>query len=598
MGKKTVSLKVSSLDEMANNDHEVIMLVWDVDWTLNQVSSWFKTRPQIRKVIHVLNGSASVVLPHLEKIVSGSIEHLYFYKENQGLSRNERFEIATFLGEKALARNNPNQDLRHLYGLWSYEVMMALNDLSPEQSKMLEAEYKHAETYTFPVALTSWVKNLKSALEKSEIESDLSNFPRSAQSLKAILKKGVKKVLPSRSINPAPADNNIDLINLPPVNEKNPRHWKSILITGWYGTETAGDKAILGEIIHQMRVYQPDIKIYISSIDLRVSWQTRIEMDLNVEHIPIQKMVPLIKSNKLDAVIMGGGPLMESSQIIPIMQLFQEAAQQGINRVIFGCGVGPIHSQAMSSNIAQIIKLSNVAFYRDRESLDYALSLGGDAENSLLACDPATAFIRRWKETNPTEVKRYPISTMLREQTSEYEKDPKVLEKNRLFPEKVAKVLNNWLANNDSNGRPNLVAMHAYWRGNDDRALNVKIVDNLSIKILDSEFLRYRDIYQLIEELNASSYALAMRYHGHIFCLALNIPFLSLDYTGKKGKVSNLMSRMKLDEYSVKFKDFTSDLIQDKLNSMSENAAFAATLKNRSEELTKELENAYQHFWQ
>ena len=35
---------------------------------------------------------------------------------------------------------------------------------------------------------------------------------------------------------------------------------------------------------------------------------------------------------------------MESSQILPIAKLFHGAALKSINRVIFGCGVGPIHT--------------------------------------------------------------------------------------------------------------------------------------------------------------------------------------------------------------------------------------------------------------
>ena len=52
----------------------------------------------------------------------------------------------------------------------------------------------------------------------------------------------------------------------------------------------------------------------------------------------------------------------------------------------------------MSEQIAHIIKSSNKVLPRSRESLDYALRLGGDEVNSKLACDPAAAFINRWSE--------------------------------------------------------------------------------------------------------------------------------------------------------------------------------------------------------
>ena len=40
--------------------------------------------------------------------------------------------------------------------------------------------------------------------------------------------------------------------------------WRRVLITGWYGTETQGDKAILGEVLHFIKSASPDCKIVLT----------------------------------------------------------------------------------------------------------------------------------------------------------------------------------------------------------------------------------------------------------------------------------------------------------------------------------------------
>jgi polysaccharide pyruvyl transferase WcaK-like protein len=97
--------------------------------------------------------------------------------------------------------------------------------------------------------------------------------------------------------------------------------------------------------------------------------------------------------------------------------------------------------------------------------------------------------------------------------------------------------------------------------------------------------------------LSQSKLAVAMRYHGHIFSIALNIPFISLDYTGKMGKVSNLMQRMGLKDYSVKFEDFTPSVLKPKLKQIEENPELEAELKTKTHELIATLDKAYHFFW-
>lgn len=583
----------------AKNNSAKAIFNWSYNWTTSEVLECLNRNPQLELIIHEMNGMAAVSLPHILKDLKTKAEHIFYFQDKNYFTREERFEIATFLGEQSLRRINPNQKLRELYKYWSYAVMLSTEGLSVGQAQFIDKEKHLAPDSSVLSEHRVWIKALENLLAEGSAEA--AEIPRSAKSAKDA--KGLLKSLAKKVLKPKGAKNKgqdlsfTKVLGFPEIKKPDPRHWSKVLITGWYGTETAGDKAILGEIIHRLRSYNPQLEILISSIDLRVSWQTRIEMDLEVKHILIQEMHTALEDPKLDAVIMGGGPLMESSQILPIAKLFHGAALKGINRVIFGCGVGPIHTAPMSEQIAHIIKVSNVAFYRDQESLDYALRLGGDETNSKLACDPATAFINRWRTANPKRDDSKRISTMLREQTAEYDTKADIDSQNMVFPSRIAEVLVGLKKNSGTLEELNLIPMHVYWRGNDDRLLNLKIANQVAKNLSISSYLGYKGIYELVDSLSQSKLAIAMRYHGHIFSIALNIPFISLDYTGKKGKVSNLMQRLGLKDYSVKFEDFTPLVLKPKLEQIEANPEIESDLKSKTQELTAALEKAYQFFW-
>lgn len=577
---------------------DALILMWDNTWQVNSLEVAIAGLVNVKVIIHSLNGLASVWLPRILNNPNIKANHLFYLSNDTKFTREERFEISTFLGEQSLSKVNPNRHLRELYKFWSYQVILHENDLSDEQWSLLQAEKKLNPSPIFPESEKAWVLAIKDLLSNGEAkEVDLPPL-KSGESIPLILMKNlVKRFIKPGTKRGGKSTSMVYNSSFREVEKPDPRTWRKVFITGWYGTETAGDKAILGEIIHRLRFYNPNVEIYVSSIDLRVSWQTRIEMNLDVKHILIQEMQTALEDPELDAVLMGGGPLMESSQILPIAKFFHGAALKGINRVIFGCGVGPIHTDPMSEHIAHIIRVSNVAFYRDQESLDYALRLGADPKNSILACDPATAFINRWRQANPKKAISKKISTMLREQTAEYDTKADIDSQNLVFPSRIAEVLVDLKKNSSSLEELNLIPMHVYWRGNDDRLLNHKIASQVADHLSISPYLGYKGIYELIDSLNQSKLAIAMRYHGHIFSIALNIPFISLDYTGKKGKVSNLMQRLGLSDYSVKFEDFTPSVLKPKLDQIEANPGLEADLKTKTKELTATLEKAYQFFW-
>lgn len=327
------------------------------------------------------------------------------------------------------------------------------------------------------------------------------------------------------------------------------KQWNKVLITGWYGTETQGDKAILGEVLHFIKSAAPDCQIVLSTLHRGISEQTNKEL----KHLNGVQLVNLEDANspglirEMDAVVVGGGPLMESASMKYLGYIFAEAYKQGKDRVIFGCGVGPIHSKEVESVTRYMLSVCQAGFLRDKESYELAGRLF-PYHVLKFACDPAVGFVSRWRRNQGTQDhagRENLIATLLRANTNEFspESDPAKLQaQNEALAGKAAKTLDLIAAKSEAGFE--LLHMNAPWVGGDDRIYNRILAAQLNNKTAYHLVRDYLTLEEHMERLAACKAGFAMRYHGHIFCLAMGIPFVSLDYTGKTGKVSSLVNRI------------------------------------------------------
>jgi MoaA/NifB/PqqE/SkfB family radical SAM enzyme len=67
-----------------------------------------------------------------------------------------------------------------------------------------------------------------------------------------------------------PVDTFLSPKSILPADHNSPSEWQHVLITGWYGTETAGDKAILGELLHFLKTYAHDCRVTLTTLDHKV----------------------------------------------------------------------------------------------------------------------------------------------------------------------------------------------------------------------------------------------------------------------------------------------------------------------------------------
>ena len=97
-------------------------------------------------------------------------------------------------------------------------------------------------------------------------------------------------------------------------NHQEPKH---ILICGWYGTETLGDKAILGGIVNSLRDALGDFSLYVASLEPYVTRLTVRQMPELKGTIVYAVEEAIRRVKEMDLVLFGGGPLMAIDSIIP-----------------------------------------------------------------------------------------------------------------------------------------------------------------------------------------------------------------------------------------------------------------------------------------
>lgn len=339
------------------------------------------------------------------------------------------------------------------------------------------------------------------------------------------------------------------------VTAPEPWRWKHVIITGWYGTETHGDKAILGEVIHYIRSQSPACRITVSTISTKISSQSLVEMPelRGVDMVDIAQCADPALVETADAVIFGGGPIMESASMYDVWKIFAEANRQEKARVIFGSGVGPIHTDAVRDQVTSIIAMTTAGFTRDQESQAYATEL---CPGHVLryACDPAVGYVHRWRATYGTQSPddHSKIIALLRANTSEFKADADlgaINAANRVAAARIAALIEQACTSRKTT--TDLLHMNAHWVGGDDRLFNRDVASAFEDPSRARVVRRYLSLERHLQYHASGGVALAMRYHGHVFSMALGIPFVSIDYTGRRGKVSSLVERIGYGEWST-----------------------------------------------
>lgn len=327
---------------------------------------------------------------------------------------------------------------------------------------------------------------------------------------------------------------------------------RQILILGWYGTETAGDKAILGEILFNIRSKNSEAEVILASLfDTFISNWTVKELGYSstkVINVYSREFIDLTET--ADEVIMGGGPLMHLEELGVVLHAFMRAKANGHVTHIYGCGIGPLDRGIKYQNaVKQILLLADKIELRDTDSVIMANILSGRTDIANTG-DPAVYFVNRWLQQHQLEShKSEYLNLYLRDWPSQYQ--------GQLTNEQYSNIkstfehqLGKWIVVICSKLklRPRLLSMHHYCIGDDDREFNTRFAAEFLQDLNPIIEIKPFTVFQLLESMLQAHLMICMRYHSVLFANTLERHYVAIDYTNGGKICGYLKDQNKLDK--------------------------------------------------
>lgn len=302
---------------------------------------------------------------------------------------------------------------------------------------------------------------------------------------------------------------------------------KKVLLAGWYGTETAGDIAILQGIVSEYLAQSPELKFEVLSFH---PYYTRTTVALWPDDLRTRVSVIGYDSEAAwqatldcDAIVMAGGPLMDISETRKVLCLFKRFADLAKPRVIEGCGVGPLNRLDCRWNVTRIARLATKISVRDQASRDHLRSYGIRKPVEVRP-DPAVAFIRSQGVRHHGADGRV-IRCFFRELTGEYPQATTSAQASQ----NLVTLLRNLLAWYPEH-RIELWAMHHFPVGMDDRLFARELVKQIADPRLVCDW-EPRTPREILEAMAAADFCVCMRFHSCVFATEVGVPFMAIDYT-------------------------------------------------------------------
>ncbi|OUN03000.1 polysaccharide pyruvyl transferase CsaB [Flavonifractor sp. An92] len=162
-----------------------------------------------------------------------------------------------------------------------------------------------------------------------------------------------------------------------------------VLVCGAYGRGNAGDDAILEAIVAELRALDPDLPVWVLS---RKPDSTRMTYRVNsIYTFAFPRFLNRMRKTRL--YINGGGSLMQdvTSHRSLWFYLFTISAAKilGNQVLMYGCGIGPIHSESNRARAARVLqKRVDAITLRDTHSREELESMGVTNPKIVLSADP------------------------------------------------------------------------------------------------------------------------------------------------------------------------------------------------------------------
>jgi polysaccharide pyruvyl transferase WcaK-like protein/sulfatase maturation enzyme AslB (radical SAM superfamily) len=321
---------------------------------------------------------------------------------------------------------------------------------------------------------------------------------------------------------------------------------KHLALIGWYGTETAGDIAILGGIVGDYLEANPDLRFTLFSLfpfytrltvkDLGERLASRIDV-IGYDSVAASRAI-----EHCDAVVMAGGPLMDIAETSRIATLFAAFAKRGKPAVVERCGIGPLNVEQYREYVLAIARMATTLRVRDSASARYLARLGIEKPVEV-GRDPAVGYIQRsgivFRETDSRT-----IACFLRELTPEYPQDVSADRAERIVRGYLEDLLEAF-----PEFELRLYPMHYFPVGFDDRRFAQRLLRQIvhpRLKVVDKPM----SPRELLEVMAQSALSVCMRFHSVVFAHEVGAPFVAIDYTAG-GKIRGFLEDVgRLDRYT------------------------------------------------
>ncbi len=331
-----------------------------------------------------------------------------------------------------------------------------------------------------------------------------------------------------------------------------------VVIIGWYGTETIGDRAILAGVLRVLVSAFQEVEIKLGSILPFFTERTLEEDEEFLNSCCGRERLSLglfdsSKSKELDAAIcwsdcvaVGGGPLEDIPSMFMLEYALKKAKKIHKKTLLVGCGVGPLYKRIYQKSMVQIVTHSDVAIFRDEISRLEYMRLCGKKEDCISAIDPAAFALEHYKKTccNGIE-KQNQLVICIREFTTEYKMNDRICTddiNNRIieYIKRTQKATSMDVL---------LVPMHYFGIGDDDRYFmnNFRFRNSIDKIEVQNRALTMVETMKLFAE---TELCIGMRFHSVVFQTILNGKNLIWDYTDPKtGKIGAFIAQVNGTEF-------------------------------------------------
>jgi polysaccharide pyruvyl transferase WcaK-like protein/MoaA/NifB/PqqE/SkfB family radical SAM enzyme len=341
------------------------------------------------------------------------------------------------------------------------------------------------------------------------------------------------------------------------------RRAPGIAVHGWYGTETTGDKAILGGVIEMLERLRPGrpIRVFSSMPHFTMRSLDLIgRPDIEVMKYDLRSVRASLRRG--DLPVIGGGPLMDLPSLLPIEYAFTRWAVPGW---VLGCGLGPLHSPFFRRSVGRILDSAGTVLLRDEGSAAAAVRLAPKSACPSIAGDPAIYFFRD-RRPKAEGAKRRGVGFALRTVQRQYFPDKQD------FPEierRFNGAMAGFIRSVARDSKVSFLPMSTHFRGFDDREYHLKLAGNDPTLRTGIE-LGSPSPEEIVSRIEGLECLVAMRFHSLLFAVVAETPFLPVMYDLGLGKIGSLIKDLGLERFSMSAADFSAGEAGRKLAGLRE----------------------------